>query len=132
VTGAAPRRRYLRFAATAAAASALLALGGWLPTRRLAGSEGVAALLAACAIGLAGSLAAGLVSLRGGGAGAAPVLRALAATGLRFAVVVALALAAAWSGRFPLRPLLLWTAISYLALLAVDTRFALAAAAARD
>jgi len=134
----AARRRYLRFAAAAGGVAGLLVLVGWLPTGRLAGSGGVAAMLAGCAIGLAGSLVGGLAVACGersgpdgaGRPGAPPVFRALAATGLRFGVVVGLAAVAGLSGRFPLRPLLLWTAIGYLALLVVDSRYAVAAARA--
>lgn len=131
------RRSYRVFAATAAGATVLLVLLGWLPTGRLAGADGVAAMLAACAIGLVGSLVGGLPvalaaradrSAPSGRPATPPVFRAMAGTGLRFAVVVALVAAVGLSGRLPLRPLLVWTAISYLALLAVDTRYAVAAA----
>jgi hypothetical protein len=132
-------RRYLLFAAAAAGATVLLVAVGWLPIGRLAGAAGVAAMLAACAIGLVGSLLGGLpIALAertdreapAGRPAAPPVFRAMAGTGLRFAVVVVLVAAAGLSGRLPLRPLLVWTAISYLALLAVDTRYAVAAASA--
>jgi hypothetical protein len=45
-------------------------------------------------------------------------------------VAAALVVAAALSGRFAVGPLVAWTAASYLALLPVDTRYALAAARA--
>ena len=60
------------------------------------------------------------------------MVRALAAMGLRFGTVVALAAAAGLSGLFSLRPLLLWTAIGYLGLLVVDSRYAVAAARAAE
>jgi hypothetical protein len=44
---------------------------------------------------------------------------------VRLGVVLALGLAAALSGWFERRPLLIWIAVSHLALLAVDTRFML-------
>jgi hypothetical protein len=44
---------------------------------------------------------------------------------VRFAAALALALAGALSGRFERGPFLLWVAISYMALLTVDTRYAL-------
>jgi hypothetical protein len=131
----AARRRYLRFAAAATGVAGLLVLVGWLPTARLAGPGGWAAMLAGCGIGLAGSLLGGLpVALgerrdeAGTNRGTPPVVRALAAMGLRFGTVVALAAAAGLSGLFSLRPLLLWTAIGYLGLLIVDSRYAVAAA----
>jgi hypothetical protein len=49
---------------------------------------------------------------------------------VRLAAVAALAAVVALSGRVAVRPLLIWTAISHLALLAVDTRYALVATAA--
>lgn len=126
-------RRYLRFAATAAAVAAGLVAVGWLPTRRLGGDGAVAAMLAGCGISLAASLGSGLVMTRGAGRvgaqPAAPLFRALGGMGLRLAAVVVLGFAAGLSGYFPPVPLLLWVALSYLALLVVDTRFALEVAA---
>jgi hypothetical protein len=138
VTPAASGRRaraYGSFAVTAAAVSLLLAAAGWWPTRWLAGPEGTPAMLAGCAIGLVASLAGGLPVAFGGGAGGTrpglpPAFRALAGVGLRLAVAAVLAAAAALSGRFAVAPLVAWTAVGYLVLLAVDTRFALAAARA--
>lgn len=129
-------RAYGSFAALAAGASLLLAVAGWYPTRWLAGPAGTPAMLAGCAIGLAASLVGGLPIAFGGGDGTAsrpgmpPVFRALAGLGLRLAVAVVLAAAAALSGRFAVAPLVAWTAVGYLVLLTVDTRFALAAARA--
>jgi hypothetical protein len=118
---------YLRFLAwTAGVAIIALALG-FLPTRRLAGDGGPPAMLAGCAIGvLASWLGAVPVALAGAGGkkGAPPILAAMA---LRFVVVLALALPAALSGRLARGPLLVWVAISYIVLLAVDTRYALVA-----
>jgi hypothetical protein len=126
-------RAYGAFATLAAAVSGLLAAAGWFPTRWLAGEAAVPAMLAGCAIGLLGSLVGGLPVALGSGQrppGGAPVtppvFRALAGTGIRLAVAVALAAAAALSGRLAVAPLVAWTAISYLVLLTVDTRYALA------
>ena len=49
--------------------------------------------------------------------------------GARLAAVAALTAAAALLGGLPFKPLLLWVAISYAALLVVDTRYALGSAA---
>jgi len=130
-------RAYGSFAAVAAAVSLLLAAAGWFPTRWLAGPAGTPAMLAGCAIVLAASLVGGLPIAFGGGnsggrPGVPPVLRALAGIGLRLAVATVLAAAAALSGRFAVAPLVAWTAVGYLVLLAVDTRFALAAARAES
>ena len=131
-------RAYGSFAAVAAGVTLLLASVGWFPTRWLAGPAGTPAMLAGCGIALAASLVGGLPIACGGhggggsGPGAAAVVRALAGIGLRLAVAVVLAAAAALSGRFAVAPLVAWTALSYLVLLAVDTRFALAAARAES
>ncbi len=123
---------YGRFAALSAAVAALLAAVGWVPTRWLMGGESAEAaaagraMLAGCAIGLVGSLLGGLPVILGGGR-TAPVFRALAGTAIRLAATAALAAGAALSGRVAVVPLVAWTAISYLVLLAVDTRYALAA-----
>jgi len=129
-------RAYGSFAAVAAAVSLLLAAVGWFPTRWLAGPAGTPAMLAGCAIGLAASLVGGLPIAFGGrgGGGSRPgvpaVFRALAGIGVRLAVAGVLVAAAALSGRFAAAPLVAWTTVGYLVLLAVDTRFALAAARA--
>ncbi len=125
-------RGYLKFAAAAAAVTAALAALGAVPTRSLADGPGVAAMLVACGLSLAASLAAGLPVARAAARpGGSPVVAVLAATGVRFAVIVPATVAAALSGRWPRGPLLVWVAISYLALLAVDTLYALGVAGAR-
>jgi hypothetical protein len=104
---------------------AVLAALGYLPTRRLGGDSAVAAMLAGCGIGwIAGAL------------GAWPLLRNPAATpterlqglllamGLRALTALGLGLVAALSGLFEVRALLLWIALSYAALLALEVRFA--------
>jgi hypothetical protein len=63
-------------------------------------------------------------------AGTEPIRRPqalLLATALRLFTAVGLALAAVASGRFAGRPLVVWTAIGYVALLAVDSRYAMRA-----
>jgi len=124
-TGAPPRTAggYLRFLLQVIALAIALGLLGALPTRRLAGEGALPALVAGCAIGvLASALGAAPVALRLGGAQAA-----LASMALRFAVALGLGLAAALSGLFARGPLLVWVAISYMALLVADTRYALSA-----
>ena len=51
--------RYARFLGLAVAIVAGLCAVGWLPTRRLAGAEAVAAMVAGCAIGLLSAALAG-------------------------------------------------------------------------
>ena len=127
-----PTRRYLRFLALAAAAAALLGAAGWLPTRNLAGGGGLAAMGAALALCWLASAFGGMPVLLAetatAAAGAAPrlpVVVALGSMGVRLAVVVGLALAAALSGLVATTPLLVWTALGYLGLLAVDTAYVL-------
>ncbi len=106
---------------TLATAGVLVAIGYW-PTHALAGTAGVHALLAA-----------GVVVLAGGWAGLIPPLVALrrgprhqlngllGGLGVRFAVTLGLTAAAALSGIFALKPLVLWVAIGQFVVLAVDT-----------
>jgi len=124
--------RYLRFLALAAAAAALLAAVGWLPTRNLAGNGGTVALVAACVVCWLGSALGGVPVLLGETAAAAtkaPVAAAFGSMLVRFVAVLGLAMAGALSGLVAVRPFLVWTGLGYLALLVVDTRYALAAGA---
>lgn len=116
---------YRRFLLAATATVVVLAALGWIPTRRLGGPAAVPAMLAGCAAALLASALGGQVLARWPPpppAGAAtPALAALAA---RLVAVVALALAAALAGPWPIRPLLVWTALAHLALLPVDSLYA--------
>ena len=105
---------------------------GYVPTKRLAGSDGTLAMAVGCVISLVAS-AMGAVPVvlarrhvgtdsQAGGRRVTAVMMSMA---VRFLVVLILAVAAALSGLFVTAPLLVWLAISYLALLAADTMFAL-------
>lgn len=120
-------RDYLRFGATAAVLTAATAALGIPATRHYAGTGSASdgAVVVGCLLALAASLASAVPLAFGHGPMAT---RALAATGLRLAVVLIPGLALALGGWFPVKPLLFWAALSYLILLAVDTRFALARA----
>lgn len=121
-----PTAEYLRFLAWVVGVVVLIALVGWLPTRRLGGPEAIPAMIVGCAAGALASALGGIPVARGrGAAGPAQRLNAMMLSmGLRLAVVAALGAAAAFSGQFERVPLLLWIGISYVALLAVDTRYA--------
>lgn len=118
-------REYLGFLARALAVIAGLLVLGYVPTVRLAGDGAVPAMLAGCGLSLVASLA-----------GTVPIVLARQRTALeampsvigsitlRIALVLALATAAALSGWFVNKPLLLWVAISHVGLLVVDTHFA--------
>jgi hypothetical protein len=99
---------------------------GVVPTRRLAGDEGVPAMLAGCAIGLLSAALAGLLLIAG------PVStpeqkmrRSFLAMVVRLAVVVGLGAAAALSGAFARQPLLFWIGTAYVALLPLEVRLAI-------
>ncbi len=122
-----PAAEYLRFLAWALAAVVVAAALGFVPTRRLGGAEGLSSMIAGCVVGWAASALGGIPVALGRGKALNPAARLqamLASMGLRFAVVLALGAAAAFSGWFGLKPLLLWIAISYVALLSVDTWYA--------
>lgn len=120
--------RYLRFLLAAAAVSLAVAALGWLSVARAGGRGATLAMLAGIGISAVAS-ALGALPLLAAGPGTAPERRAslaLAAIGLRLFLAVGLGGLVWASGRFAVRPLLLWLAVSYVALLAVDTFYALA------
>jgi hypothetical protein len=129
-----PAAEYLRFLAWVAGAAVLIALVGALPTRRLGGEEAIPAMIAGCVIGVLASAAGGIpialgrkTARRTANTAADPAEKLkvmMLSMALRLVVVVALGAAASLSGEFERVPLLLWIAIGYVALLAVDTWYA--------
>ena len=123
-----PAAEYLRFLAWATAVAVLVTMLGYVPTRRLAGEGALPSMLAGCALALLASAAGGIpvaLSRRAKAPAPAAKLQAmLAAMGLRFAVLLILGGLAGLSGWFDSSTLLIWIAIGYLALLAVDTWYA--------
>jgi Na+/proline symporter len=120
-----PAAEYLRFLAWVAGVALLIALVGALPTRRLGGPGALPAMIAGCVVGALAS-AAGGIPVASGRKATDPAGRLnsmLFSMLLRLALVVGLG-AAALAGGFERKPLLLWIGISYLALLAVDVRYA--------
>lgn len=129
-----PARLFAGFALRATGVAALVGLASWyFGSRWLAdvGDLGAAtrAAMAGCAVSWIASLVGGLLLVAGPPDPQTAAVRALGATGLRLVAVVVLVMAASLGLGLPVKPLLLWTAISYVALLAVDTQFALTAAA---
>lgn len=119
--------RAARFLALTVAVACALALIGYFPTRRWGGEGAVVAMVAGCVISVLASLASA-VPVALAGPGTPPPTRAslaLAAIGIRLAVAFALGALATFGGWFATRPLLIWLAISYIALLIVDTKYAL-------
>lgn len=99
---------------------------GYLPTRRLAGFDGAAAMVAGCVISLLSAALAGLLLVVvAGDTPDARMTRSFLAMVVRLAVVVVLGLAAALSGLFARQPLLLWMAVAYVALLPIEVRLAI-------
>lgn len=118
--------RYARFLSLATAIVLALCALGWLPTRRLAGTEAVAAMLVGCAISLvAAALAGWLLVVAGGETPEARMQRSFLAMVVRLAVVVALGMAAALSGELARQPLLFWIGTAYVALLPLEVKLAI-------
>ncbi len=110
--------------ALAAILVALLVLG-YLPTSRLAGEEGIVAMVAGCGISLAGSVAGTipfLVSRTWTPVESMPVL--MGSIALRIAVVVALAAVATLTFELAIKPFLIWVAIGHAGMLVADTSYA--------
>jgi len=119
-------RGYLRFLAWSAVVAVVVGAAGFWPTRRLAGDDGVPALLAGCLVGFLSSALGGLpIALIRDRAPASRLVALMGAMGVRLLAVVVLGAAALLSGRFARTPLLLWIAGSYAALLGVDAWYAL-------
>jgi hypothetical protein len=126
-------RRYLRFLALATLVAAVLGAVGAPLTRAAAGNTAVgsmiAALLVCWASAAVGGLPIALTARRGGqghgrGQGQAMLTAALAAMLLRLAAVVAGAAAVALAGAVPRGAFLAWIGVGYLALLVVETWYA--------
>ncbi len=116
---------YLRFLIWVVGFTAVIAVLGYLPTRRLGGDGALPALYAGCVIGILASALGGVpIAMAQGKPPAARLSSALFATLVRLAATAVLGSVAALSGWFARSPLLLWIAISYVALLVVDTRYA--------
>ena len=102
----------------------LMLVGAW-PTMRLAGEGSIAAMLAGCGLSLIASLAGSVPIWRAWNKPPQETLPAMMGSiVLRFAAAFVLGIAAAATGWFATRPLLLWLAISYVGLLVADVRFA--------
>jgi len=120
-------RRYARFLGWSALAVAALLVLGYLPTRRWGGERAVLAMTVGCAIGWV-SAAVGGLPLRGARRTPQERLQGMMfGMALRVAAAAGLALATLAAFGVDRRALLLWLALSYCALLALEVKFALAA-----
>ena len=121
-----PSSRYARFLALSVAIVLAVCAIGFLPTRRLAGADGVPAMFAGCAISLIAAALAGLLLVAvAADTPHARMQRSFFAMIARLAAVVALGAAAALSGMFATEPLLFWIGTAYVALLPLEVRLAL-------
>lgn len=119
-------KRYATFVGLAAAIVFGLCVVGWLPTRRLAGADGVPAMVAGCAISfVSGALAGCLLIVVAAETPEARLQRSFLAMVVRLAVVVVLGAAAVLSGEFARVPLLFWIGTAYVALLPLEVRLAI-------
>jgi len=120
-----PAAEYVRFVLWAVGIAVALALLGYAPTRRLAGEGAIPAMFAGCAIGVLASAVGALPVMlaKRSGTRPAPLQGMLVSMLLRLATVLVLGLSAGLSGWFATRPLLLWIALGYVALLALDARY---------
>ncbi len=120
------RGQYARFLGLALVIVAGLCGIGWLPTRRLAGTAAVGAMVAGCAIGLVSAALAGLLLTSvAAETPEARMQRSFLAMLIRLAVVVVLGIAAVFSGEFARSPLLFWMGAAYVALLPLEVRLAI-------
>lgn len=116
-----PAGVYARLALASLAMAAAVAAAGYWPTLKWAGADGVPAMLAGVGIALVAALAGlappALAMHRAAQERISAMFQGIVA---RFAVAVMLTLAAALSDWVARRPLLIWMAIGYIALMIVD------------
>lgn len=119
-------RRYLTLVGVALLSALVIAALGYVPAVRTTWGGGARSLLGGCSISwiasCAGALPLAVVLSRGPTGNAVTAL--LAATGVRFLTVLVLVVPAVFSGWFDRVSLVLWVAVSYLLMLAVDTLLA--------
>ena len=119
-------RRYARFLTLAFILLFGVCAVGWVPTRRLAGPQAGAAMVAGCAIVLLSAAVVGwLLTALPADTPHARMRRGLLAMMVRLAIVLLLGVAAALSGEFARPPLLFWLATGYVVLLPLEVRLAI-------
>ncbi len=126
-------RRFASFVLLSSGVALVLALVGFLPTRKLSGDSGLIAMTAGCGVSLLASWlgAVPVVMLsRGGAKTLAPAV--MGAMAIRFLVVLVGTLVLALGTDLAKTPFLLWIGISYVVLLVVDTRFAVRSQQSKD
>ena len=117
-------RRFGMILGIATAALVATMAVGWVPTTRVAGSQGAQAMLIAGAITWVVFLISMIPVLLWGRDDSDPQqtgLAILAATAIRFLLILLVILPIVLLKVVPIRPFLIWIVISYLAVLAADT-----------
>jgi len=118
--------RFASFLLLSLGTAVLVALIGYLPTRKLSGDTGLVAMLAACGVSLVASWLGALpIVAASSGDGSAAGQAVLGSTAVRFGVVLLGTLVLVLGTDVSRAPFLVWIGISYSALLVVDTRYAL-------
>ncbi len=118
-------RDYVKLVATALLVTAFIAGAGYFPTLKWAGSDHIAAMIAGCTVSWIASCFGAVLLARALSRPSSETATAiLASTTVRFFVVLALVAPLTLSGWFDRVVFVVWVAISYLLLLAVDTCYA--------
>jgi hypothetical protein len=105
--------------------SALLLIAGYVPTVRLGGRSATVGMVVGCAISfLTSILGAVPLMCRTLASARTRAIVPLYAVGLRFAAALILGLSAVFFTSLAPVPLLIWVAVSHLAFLTIDVRFA--------
>ncbi len=121
-TDAKPTKNFLILAGLGFGTTAVLLIAGFVPTQRLGGSDAVVAMLVGCAVSLFGSLLGSLPILSAQQTTPQSLLQGqLLAMLVRMMVVLVVALSVTLSGWFDRVALLVWVALSYMALLIPET-----------
>lgn len=120
-----PASDYLKLSAAALGVAALLIGVGYVPTLRVAGDAAIASLLAGVGTSLLASLAGALpIALSRATTPAARHTSMMGAMALRMAITLAVFAPLAITQAVPRNPLAIWTGVSYVLLLGVETSVA--------
>ena len=116
---------YTRLILAGIGTAVAVALLGYFPTVRIAGADAIGAMVAGIAVSLvAGCAGAVPIALAAQGDPAKTPQAILTATAIRFLLALALTVSVVFSGWFDRVVLGMWVGLSYLAMLMVDTMYA--------
>lgn len=111
--------------AVSSLATLLIVAVGYVPTMRVAGHDGMVAMLAGCgASWVAGCAGSACIAHAISGPVSKRALGVLASTAVRFAAVLVMVVPIVLSGAVDKKVFVFWVAVSYLVLLMVDTAMA--------